>query len=231
MTRRTLFTATATAVAAGAIVAVLSLHVFADNQRQLQPLPEAKEEGPMSLEKALAMRRSVRQYTSQPVTAEQIAQLCWAAQGITEPKRGFRTAPSAGATYPLELYVVTADGVARYEPQEHAIERHLDGDLRQRLAAAAKNQSSLRQAPVIFVFAGVIERTTARYGERAERYVWMEAGHAAQNLLLAATAMDLGAVPVGAFRDEQVATVLSLPEDHRPLYILPVGQPRKEANE
>ncbi|MFP3938107.1 MAG: SagB/ThcOx family dehydrogenase, partial [Phycisphaerae bacterium] len=204
------------AIVAVALAALTAVHVLANDAPEARPLPRPKEEMSMSLQETLSKRRSIRNYSDNPVSEERIAQLCWAAQGISDRRRGFRTAPSAGALYPLELYVVTADGVSRYVPEQHAVQRHSSGDVRSRLAAAALHQSSVENAPVVFVFAGVFKRTESKYGERAERYVWMETGHAAQNLLLAATAMDLGAVPVGAFRDEQVAEVLSLPEDHRP---------------
>ncbi|MGC9453323.1 MAG: SagB/ThcOx family dehydrogenase [Phycisphaerae bacterium] len=225
MSRRKLLTVASVTTVVAALVALAAVHVSANDTPDPQPLPEAREEMRMPLEKALSTRRSVRRYTDEPLTAKHIAALCWAAQGITEPQRGYRTAPSAGALYPLELYVVRPEGVARYIPERNALQPHASGDVRSRLSAAALNQPWVRNAPAVFVFAGVFDRTQGKYGERGRRYVWMEAGHAAQNLLLAATAMDLAAVPVGAFRDEQVAGILTLPEDHRPLYILPVGHP------
>jgi len=189
--------------------------------------PTSNEEEPgMTLTEGLRTRRSIRQFGPDLLTADQIAQLCWAAQGVTERRLGFRTAPSAGATYPLELYVVTADGVDHYDPVANTLDDHLAGDVRRELMAAALGQPCVGRAPAVFVFATVIERTADRYGQRAGRYVWMEVGHAAQNLLLQAVALDLGGVPVGAFDDDAVAQCLSLPDDHAPAYLIPVGRPK-----
>ncbi|MCX8067381.1 MAG: SagB/ThcOx family dehydrogenase [Anaerolineae bacterium] len=190
-------------------------------------LPPPRTDGPMSLEAAIAARRSVRSFTSQDLTLEEVSQLLWALQGITGPKEHFRAAPTAGACCPLEVYVCRADGVWHYRPQGHRLERHLTEDVRARLVEAAWNQSFLAQAPVVFAISAVFSRTTRRYGERGRvRYVPMDVGHAAQNLLLQAVALGLGSVPVGAFDDAAVARVLSLPREEEPLYLLPVGHPR-----
>lgn len=188
-------------------------------------LPPPHVQGEMSLEETLAQRRSVRTFQTRPLTREEISQLLWALQGITDP-RGFRTAPSAGALYPLEVYLVLPEGWYHYQAKDHLLELIGEGDLRQALCAAGLNQEPLRDAPALFVVAAVVERTRVKYGERAERYVHLEAGHAAENLLLQATALRLGAVTIGAFDDEKVAEVLRLPADHTPLYLIPVGQPR-----
>ena len=172
-------------------------------------LSEPRYDSDVSIEEALLNRRSVRQFSSEPLTLEEVSQLVWAAQGITDP-RGLRTAPSAGALYPLELYVVVGniedltEGVYRYSPQEHELEKVLDGDLRADLSEAAMGQASVRGAAVDIVITAVYERTTVQYGDRGIRYVHLEAGHAAQNLCLQATAMDLGIVTAGAFSDDQV---------------------------
>ena len=196
----------------------------------LQPsemaLPTPRLTGETSLEEALATRRSVREFTDQKLTWDEVSQLLWSAQGTTDP-RGLRTAPSAGALYPLEVFAVLPDGFYHYLATQHTVERMSEGDLREDLWQAGLQQNALRQAPAVFVIAAVYERTEAKYGERAERYVEMEAGHAAQNLLLQAVALDLGAVPIGAFDDDQVGTALGLPEDHRPLYLIPVGHPQE----
>ena len=189
-------------------------------------LPAARTEGGATLRAVLAARRSVRAFQPDALTREQIGQLCWAAQGITDADHSFRTAPSAGATFPLEIYVVTADGVGHYDPAAHALLPHADGDRRARLRGAALNQQVIERAPVTFVVAGVVARTARRYGDRARRYVWIEAGHAAQNLLLEVVNLELGAVPVGAFDDDAVADVLDLPAGHAPVYLIPVGRPR-----
>jgi len=187
-------------------------------------LPPPQTRGGMSLTEALAQRRSVRSYTAQPLTWEEISQLLWAAQGITD-RRGFRTAPSAGALYPLEVYLVLPGGWYHYRPADHRLEVRGQGDLRRDLWMAGLSQEALLQAPAVLVIAGVVSRTAARYGDRAERYVFLEAGHAAQNLLLQATALGLGAVPIGAFDDEEVRRVLGLSPDETPLYLIPVGRP------
>ena len=192
-------------------------------------LPEPRYDSNVSIEEALLNRRSIREYAGEPLMLQEVSQLLWAAQGITD-SRGFRTAPSAGALYPLEVYVVVGDveslteGVYRYKPQEHELIKVLDGDKRVELAKAALGQAWVKEAAADIVITAVYERTTVKYGDRGIRYVHMEAGHAAQNLCLQATAMDLGTVTVGAFYDEQVKEVLSLPKDEQPLYIIPVGK-------
>ncbi len=187
-------------------------------------LPAPRTESPVSLEEALLNRRSVRDFTSEPLSIQEIAQLFWAAQGVTRPWGG-RTAPSAGALYPLEIYVATAEGVHQYLPDEHGAARVLGEDVRQALWAAGLRQEALRQAPAIFVITAVPDRTATKYGDRAERYVTLEAGHAAQNLLLQAVALDLGAVPIGAFQDEEISAILELSPNEEPLYLIPVGHP------
>ncbi len=195
-----------------------------DRPGDLRPLPALDAHAPDSLEEAIATRRSVRDFADRAVSDEDVGRLLWAAQGITGPDAK-RAAPSAGATYPLEIYAATAAGVARYLPGPHALELHLDADPRADLAAAALGQPEVAAAPLVVVVTGVVERTAARYGNRAERYMTLEAGHAAQNVLLQAVARDLAAVPIGAFDDDEVAAVLELPDDHAPLYLLPVGHP------
>ena len=191
-------------------------------------LPAPPTAGAMSLEEALARRRAVREFAAGALTLAEASRLAWAAQGITAPER--RTAPSAGATYPLEVYLVAGDvknltaGVYRYRPDQHRLEFVADGDIRQPLAAAAVDQRWVSRAAMVVVIAAVFERTTARYGKRGERYVHMEAGHAAQNMLLQAAALGLGATPVGAFNDAEVSRLLHLPAGETPLYIIPVGR-------
>ncbi len=199
---------------------------------QAVQLPESSLSGPVSLEEALAQRRSIRGFSDHQVTLAEIGQLLWAAQGITEPRRGLRTAPSAGATYPLEIVVIVgraeglAPGVYRYAPGRHALTPLLQDDQRQSLTRAALNQSALLQAPVTFAVTAVHARTESRYGQRATRYVDMETGHAAQNLSLQAVALGLGSVVIGAFDDQDVAALLDLPPGEAPLYLIPVGRPR-----
>lgn len=193
------------------------------------PLPPPALVGDASLEELLALRRSVRQYDDQPLTTSELGQLLWAAQGITD-ERGLRTAPSAGALYPLEIYLATAEGVFHYDPHGHQLLALSQNDARPDLHAAALRQDPVRQAPAVFIVTAVYERTAQKYGdERTPRYVHLEAGHAAQNLLLQAVALGLGAVPIGAFHDEEIQKALGLPADHRPLYLIPVGH-RQDAS-
>jgi len=195
--------------------------------------PPPETVGTVSVEEAIE-RRSIRSYTSDPLSLRDVSQLLWAAQGITDPARNLRAAPSAGATYPLEVYIVVGNnsvtglnnGLYRYDHYGHRLEHVLKGDFRSSLAEAALGQTWIKEAPINIIIAAVYERTTARYGERGIHYVYMEAGHAAQNLYLQATARGLGMVVVGAFHDNQVQELLQLPKDQKPLYIIPVGHPR-----
>lgn len=194
-------------------------------ERVVKRLPNPDIEGTVPVETTISNRRSVRVFAPDPLTPAQISQLLWAAQGITDRRRGFRSAPSAGATFPLAAYLISADGVFLYNPAQHEIELRDPSDVRDRLAAAALGQSFVRSAPVSIVLTALFERTTGRYGKRGEQYVYMEAGHAAQNVHLQAVAMGLGSVPVGAFDDGAVAGALGLTGREKPLYILPVGVP------
>lgn len=188
-------------------------------------LPAPRLKGVLTLEETLAQRRSLRQFSDTPLTWEELGQLLWAAQGITHPA-GLRTAPSAGALYPLEVYAVIPEGVYHYQPEEHRVTLQAQGDVRTELAAAALRQAPVAEAPAVLVIAAVYARTAQKYGqERSPRYVHLEAGHAAQNILLQAVALNLGAVPIGAFMDRQVQQVLALPSDQQPLYLIPVGRP------
>ena len=192
-------------------------------------LPKPLTEGKMSLEETLLKRRSIRDYTDQPLTLFEVSQLLWAAQGVTT-EWGGRTAPSAGALYPLETYLVVgkvkdlAPAVYQYLPKKHQLVKVLDGDLRAELAKAALGQSWVREGAINIVFTAIYERTTGKYGERGIRYVHMEVGHAAQNVYLQAVALELGTVVVGAFNDQQVIEILNLPVNEHPLYIMPVGR-------
>jgi len=202
-----------------------------DPPGETQPLPSPNLTGTVSLEETLAARRSVRSYSSKTLTWQEIGQLLWAAQGVTlergPSQLGLRSAPSAGALYPLEAYVVTGEGLYRYLPADHAVRHTPKLGLRQDLWEPGLKQDWVREAPAVFVLAAVVQRTAARYGARAARYVHMEAGHAAENLLLQAVALGLGGVVIGAFYDDQIARVLDLPEQQEPLYLIPVGHPKE----
>ncbi len=201
------------------------------------PLPRKLTQ--FSVEEAVLYRRSIRDYLDEPISIEKLSMILWAAQGISETRWGLRTAPSAGATYPLEVYVVVGTGgvalsdgaylgagVYKYVVHRHSIKLVSEGDRRVELARAALGQEWVEKAPVVVVVCAVYERTTARYGERGYRYVHIEVGHAAQNIYLMATALGLGTVAVGAFYDDEVARVVGVGVGERPLYIMPLGVPR-----
>ena len=193
-------------------------------------LPIPNKDGSVPVEHALRLRRSVRAFDDQALTLRELSQLLWAAQGVTIPT-GHRTAPSAGALYPLSLYVVVGNvaslssGIYLYEPSQHRLQRVRGGDARRDLSIAALGQEWIRQAPVSLLIAATYHRTMTKYGDRGRRYVHMEVGHAAQNVYLQATAIGLGTTVVGAFRDEQLKSVLSMRKAEGPLCILPVGRP------
>ncbi len=195
-------------------------------------LPAPKLDGDVSVESAIHGRRSIRDFRNIPLSLQQISQLLWAAQGITEPQEGLRAAPSAGAMYPLVTYLVAGSvtdltpGLYQYQPRKHTLILQHEEDLRADLARAALGQPFIKQAPVSIILSAVFERTTSRYGDRGIRYVHMDAGHAGENIYLQCVALGLGTVVVGAFRDEQLLQVLGLSGEEQPLYIMPIGRPR-----
>lgn len=196
-------------------------------------LPPPRERGEISLEEAIARRRSVRRYRRESLSLSQLSQVLWAAQGITSAD-GLRAAPSAGATYPLEVYVFVArdgvegleEGIYHYNVENHSLSLHKGGDLRGQLSVAALEEEFIAQAPVDIVLCALYERTSWRYGRRAERYVHMEVGHVGENIHLQAAAVGLAVVMVGAFYDEEVSRVMELEKEVKPLYIIPLGKPR-----
>lgn len=207
------------------------------DERILLPLPRKVSQ--LTVEEVILLRRSIREYTSEPVNLSDLAMILWAAYGITEPKWGLRASPSAGATYPLEIYVVIGErgakysegfldkGVYKYEPHGHTLLLIKRGDYRRGLMDAALGQKWVGEAPLNIVICAVFERTTQVYGERGRaRYVPMEAGHAGQNIYLIATALNYGAVVVGAFNDDLVTKTIGSKPEEKPLYIIPIGVPR-----
>ena len=195
-------------------------------------LPEPIYDSKVSVEAALRVRKSNRSYQEVDLTLAEVSQLLWAAQGINR-KNGMRTAPSAGALYPLEVYLVVGQieqlpvGVYKYRFQGHELIQISDEEKRQALAAAGYGQSCIERASINIVIAAVYERTAGKYGERAVRYVHMEVGHAAQNIYLQAITLELGTVVVGAFDDSRVKKILMMDADESPLNIMPVGRARK----
>lgn len=196
------------------------------DSREIQ-LPRPSRQGKVSVEEAISRRRSVREYASQPLGVEAVGQLLWATEGITGAGSHLRAHPSAGGLHPLEVYLVTPEGIYHYQPRGHRLVLVRPGDRRQTLARAAYGQGFVAEAPCVVAITSVYARTTGKYGERGRfRYVPMDAAHAAQNTLLQAVALGLAAVPVGAFDDEAVRSALGAPAEHVPLYVIPVGKAR-----
>ena len=192
-------------------------------------LPKPWLQGDFSLEAALSARRSIKSFQKTSISLNELGQLLWAAQGITHPEN-FRTAPSAGALYPINVYAVVGNvnelepGVYKYRPRTHDLVETGNVDKRDALCRAALVQTTIRQAPVVIVLAANFEKTTVKYGRRGFRYVLLEAGHAAQNICLQAVAMQLGSVVIGAFSDAKVSRILGLDRGNTPLYLLPQGK-------
>lgn len=182
--------------------------------------------GGMSLEATILARRSVRKFSSEKLSENAISSLLFSAYGITDEKKGFHSVPSAGATFPLEVYLVTSEGIEKYKPKGHFLEKIKDGDFREKLSQACLGQDFIAQAPISIVLTGVYERTTYRYGERGIRYVHMEAGHVAQNISLQAVSLGLGAVCVGAFHDKEVEELIGCNKREKALYVIPIGKPK-----
>lgn len=191
-------------------------------------LPTPSSSSAVMLEEALASRRSVRAYSEETLALADLAQLLWAAQGITD-SGGFRTAPSAGGLYPLELYVAAGNveqlqaGIYHYLPHRHALEHTASDDRRPLLSQAALGQAWVANGAAVIVIAANYARTTAKYGNRGNQYVHMEAGAAGQNIYLEAQARGLATVFVGAFDDDDVWSILELGPEERPLALMPVG--------
>jgi len=202
------------------------------NTRQIS-LPPPDKKGGMSLAEAISGRESIRDFAPKPLSLSQLSQMLWATQGITDASWGRRAVPSAGATYPLEIFALCGEncvekvgaGIYHYDVASHSLTLFYKGDFRRELARAALSQSFIYEAPLNIVICAIYERTTMTYGIRGERYVHIEVGHTGQNIYLQATALGLGTVAVGAFSDERVREVLKLDKQYKPLYIMPVGHP------
>lgn len=202
------------------------------------PLPRVRKDV-VSVEEALLLRRSIRSFVDQPVSIEALSQLLWACYGLSNA-RGFKTTPSAGATYPLEIYVIARPGgvkfndghleagIYRYIPENHTLKVVKKGDYSKQLMKACLQQRYVGEANFNIVLVAVFERTTAYYGSRGERYVWIEVGHAAQNVYLEATALGLGCVAIGAYYDDEVSEIIGLKRGETPSYILSIGVPKKK---
>jgi len=217
----------------GAIIIIFYFFilVFGDEKMRNKEikLPEPVLKGKISLEETIYKRRSIRNFKEGVLTLNQVSQLLWAAQGITDKERGFRAAPSAGATYPMEIYLFVGNvqglipGIYKYNPFAHSIVILEQGDKRKELRVACLNQETITMAQIVIVVTAVFERTTKVYGNRGVMYVYMEAGHIGQNIYLQAETLNLGTVAIGAFRDDEVKKILKLSDKEHPLYIFPVG--------
>jgi SagB-type dehydrogenase family enzyme len=188
-------------------------------------LPQPQLKGKISLEQAIYQRRSKRNFSVEELTLEQISQLLWSAQGITGEHGRFRTVPSAGAIYPIQIYLLNKNGLFRYLSKGHKLSQITTDCLCQKLAKAALEQNAIAQAPVTIVITALYENINLRYGSRAKRYTDIEVGHVAQNIHLQSVALGLASVPIGAFDDLAVKRLLRLPDKEQPLYIIPIGYP------
>ncbi|HQJ10045.1 MAG TPA: SagB/ThcOx family dehydrogenase [Deltaproteobacteria bacterium] len=193
-------------------------------------LPKANREGRVSVEKALAERRTVRSFLSKPLTTEQLSQVLWAGQGITGGG-GKRTAPSAGALYPCFLYAAVGKGMVagieaglyQYVPEGHSLSLISPGDIRDEIARSCLSQTWMAHAPVNIVICSDYGRITGKYGERGIRYAMIEAGSISQNIFLEAAALGLSAGIVGAYIDDELIRDMGIPKSHTPLLVMPVG--------
>ncbi len=194
-------------------------------------LPKPSSDGKVSVEKAIKGRRTVRDFRQKSLSLNHLSQLVWSGQGITDSSENKRAAASAGALYPLDLYILIGEngvekmegGVYRYLPKEHSLLPIAKGDRRREIAVASLSQMWMARAAVIFIITAEYRRITGKYGERGIRYALIEVGHVGQNLFLQAEALGLGAGIVGAFHDSEVSNIAGLPSKHEPLLIIPVG--------
>lgn len=181
-------------------------------------LPSFQPVQAMSLDQTLRQRKSVRDFQDKPLSKGQLAYLLWASTGIQRIEDGyeFRTAPSAGALYPIETYLVVNDvkaiepGIYHYSIRSHQLEQLRQGDFRRQITAAALGQEMCARASVVFVWSAVFERCKWKYGQRAYRYIYLDAGHIAENLALAAVSLKRGSCEIGALYDEQVNAIIGV---------------------
>jgi len=206
-------------------------------ESRLIALPKPKDKGRMSVEEAIWKRRSVREYLHTPITLDQLSQILWAAQGITDTKSGHRAAPSPGAKYALELYVFTREGgirelpagVYHYEPAAHSVRCIKTGDCTLSLQSAAGEQEQIGQASAIIALTSVFERATVKYGERGIQFAIQESGSAAENIYIESTALGLRTVMMGSFDDDMVGQLIGTKEGEKPLLLMPLGSPSPQA--
>jgi SagB-type dehydrogenase family enzyme len=199
------------------------------------PLSAPQRSGGAGMWEVLAVRRSVRRFQDEPLSESELSQLLWAAQGITAGagEYAFRTAPSAGALYPVETYVVVNSvsdleaGVYHYAVRDHALEQVKAGDFRIEAARAALDQGMAALANLVFIWTAVFQRSKWKYRQRAYRYCYLDAGHLAQNVALAAVALGLGSCQIAALYDDEANSLLGVDgEEESTLYMTVVGRPR-----
>lgn len=204
---------------------------FSQNLNSI-PLPAPNKKSGIPVSEAIENRKSIRHYSNEPLSLNEISQLLWSAggvtcDGLTGPSRSY---PSAGACHPLEIYIIVGNvtglenGFYHYNWDTNTLQLKSRGDKRRTLSQAAWSQPMIVRAPISIIFTGIFPRTTKKYGDRGERYIYMDTGHAGQNIYLQATSMGLGTVAIGAFQDDKVSQVLNLPKEEKPLYIMPVGK-------
>lgn len=212
------------------LIATLTIRVtYAQNNKTIK-LPPPILKSSISIEEALLLRRSKRFYKDKPLTLNELSQILWASQGITDENYKFRTCPSAGAIFPLELYLSVINieglesGIYKYIPERHELIHLSKGPKREELFNACLKQEWIKRAPLVVVICAAFYKTKARYGERGIRYVFIETGHCAQNIYLQCVSLNLGTVAVGAFDDEEVKKILNLPKNDFPTYLMPIGK-------
>ncbi len=198
-------------------------------------LPPPSFSGEMSVEESLKLRRSVRSYSDRSLSLEDVSQVLWSAYGVSDSESfriKLRTAPSAGATYPLELYLMVGNveglspGIYKYHPESHSLSLHIAGDLRKEVAEACLGQKMLHEAPATIIYKVVYSRITPRYGQRgSDRYVCMDIGHSAQNVYLQTTAMGMATCAIGAFDDDKLTRIIKPQGEEEVLYLMPFGYP------
>lgn len=209
-----------------ALLVLFPLSLYGEHSVKLYPIT-VKDCIPLN--EAILQRRSVRNLSSKPLTLYQISQLLWAAQGITDYHNKLRAAPSAGALYPLKIYMATHLGIWHYDVKQHAIDLIVQGDLRTQLTQAAYHQNSIKQAPVNIIITADFNRETTKYRDKGIQFTYIEVGHVAQNILLETANLGLGSVPIGAFDVKQINQTLHLPKNETTLYIIPIGYQEKNA--
>lgn len=199
-------------------------------------LPEPKTTGVLSVEEAIAFRRTRRTFAAKPLSMPDLSQVLWAAQGITEKRWKHRAAPSGGALFPIDLHIVVRKdgvktlpaGIYKYIPDGHYLQTRSEGDVNTKLRDVGYSQTFFADSPICLILVAEPKRSTWKYGERGYRYIYMEAGHIAENIQLIGESLGFSVGLVGAFKDESVAELLNLKKDESPLYIIPVGYRKAE---